>query len=95
MVAGIFFACGEDKAVKEEARASLTTTAPDNKVKPSDAGTPKAADVAAAPAGPTTTITFEESEFDFGTIKAGEKATHIYKFKNTGNEPLIISNAKG
>lgn len=29
------------------------------------------------------------------TIKAGEKAVHIYKFKNTGKEPLIISDAKG
>ena len=25
----------------------------------------------------------------------GDKVTHVFKFKNTGNEPLIISNAKG
>ena len=41
------------------------------------------------------TINFEETEFDYGTVDQGEKVNHIYKFKNTGSEPLIISNAKG
>nr|MBP7273482.1 DUF1573 domain-containing protein [Saprospiraceae bacterium] len=50
---------------------------------------------ATAPTGPTTSIEFKEVEYDYGTIKAGEKAVHIYKFKNTGKEPLIISDAKG
>lgn len=49
----------------------------------------------APPAGPTTKITFNETEFNFGQVKAGEKVRHEYKFKNTGSEPLIISNAKG
>ncbi len=48
-----------------------------------------------APTGPTTNIVFEETDFDFGTIKDGEKVKHTYKFKNTGKEPLIISSAKG
>jgi hypothetical protein len=48
-----------------------------------------------APAGPTTTMEFEETEFDFGVIDEGEKVNHVYKFKNTGNEPLVITNAKG
>ena len=47
------------------------------------------------PAGPTTTMTFEHSDFDFGSVKEGEKVKHTYKFKNTGSEPLIISSAKG
>ncbi len=46
------------------------------------------------PVGPVTTVEFEETEFDFGTVMEGEKVTHVYKFKNTGDEPLIISNAK-
>lgn len=49
----------------------------------------------AAPVGPTTVINFAETEFNFGKVKAGEKVQHIYKFKNTGKEPLVISNAKG
>ncbi len=49
----------------------------------------------AVPAGPITNIKFDQTEFDFGTVMEGEKVVHVYKFTNTGNEPLIISNAKG
>ena len=49
---------------------------------------------AAVPVGPITTMEFAETEYDFGTVTEGEKVTHIYKFTNTGQEPLIISNAK-
>lgn len=44
---------------------------------------------------PKTTIEFNELEFDFGTIKQGEKAEHTFKFKNTGKNPLVINSAKG
>ena len=47
------------------------------------------------PTGPTTKMTFEESTYNFGSVTEGEKVEHIYKFKNTGNDPLIISNAQG
>lgn len=49
----------------------------------------------AKPVGPLTTLKFDENEFDFGTITDGEKVRHSFKFKNTGKEPLVISNAKG
>lgn len=34
----------------------------------------------------------EESNFDFGDIVQGEKVEHVFKFTNTGTEPLIITN---
>ena len=40
-------------------------------------------------------ITFEETNFDFGTIKEGSKVTHAFKFKNTGKADLIIGDARG
>jgi hypothetical protein len=40
-------------------------------------------------------MTFDEMEFNFGTIKQGDIVTHEFKFKNTGKEPLIISEAHG
>lgn len=43
----------------------------------------------------STTIEFEETEFDFGTVTEGETVRYTYKFKNTGNQLLIIKNAKG
>ncbi len=49
----------------------------------------------AVPSGPTTVMEFAETEFDFGTVQDGEKVSHVYKFKNTGKEPLVLSDAKG
>jgi len=40
-------------------------------------------------------ITFEKDVHDFGTMKQHGDASTEFVFKNTGNEPLIISNAKG
>ncbi|WP_340154061.1 DUF1573 domain-containing protein [uncultured Marivirga sp.] len=39
-------------------------------------------------------ITFEESNHDFGDITQGDVVEHIFKFENTGKQPLIISNVK-
>ncbi len=89
---------GSGDADRDAARESLTTNVtgnnPSTTVTPTGT-TPPAAKEPAAPTGPTTTLTFEELEHDYGVIEQGEKVNHVYKFKNTGNEPLIISNAKG
>ncbi len=93
----LFTACaGDANSVKDAASEKVAAAA--NTVSNTANAAADAAKAAAAPvvpAGPTTTIKFEETEFDFGTVDQGEKVTHIYKFANTGNEPLIISNAKG
>lgn len=36
---------------------------------------------------------FDEQEFDFGTVEEGDVVEHTFKFTNTGEAPLIISNA--
>ena len=77
-------------SVKEEARQSV-----ENAVQPAQSAVQPAAQTAEVPTGPTTEMAFEESEFDFGTVTEGEKVSHVYKFKNTGSEPLILSSAKG
>lgn len=40
-------------------------------------------------------ISFETEVIDYGTIAQNSDGLRIFKFTNTGNEPLIISNAKG
>ncbi len=37
-------------------------------------------------------VTFYMDRADLGDIKQGEKVTHIFKFRNSGNQPLIIEN---
>ena len=43
----------------------------------------------------TTTVKFEELSYDWGTLEEGKQMTHLFKFKNTGKEDLIISDARG
>jgi hypothetical protein len=47
------------------------------------------------PSGPTTSINFENPTSDWGKVNDGDKVTHVFKFTNTGENPLIISDAKG
>lgn len=58
------------------------------------ADTPVKAEADVKPEGPLPVMEFSEMEYDFGTIKEGEKVSHIYKVKNTGEGPLIIQDAK-
>ena len=67
---------------------AVTSQAQDTK---SPATTP--APATAAPAN--VEMTFEEEEFNFGTIKQGESVTHEFSFTNTGKETLILTNAQG
>lgn len=39
-------------------------------------------------------ITFEKTAHDFGKITEGTQATVVFKFKNTGNAPLILTNVE-
>ena len=38
---------------------------------------------------------FESTEWDFGEIIQGDAVEYAFKFKNSGTDPLIITNAKG
>lgn len=40
-------------------------------------------------------IKFEQSEFNFGKIRQGDKVDYEFLFTNIGKEPLIISNVTG
>ena len=47
------------------------------------------------PEGALPVMEFETTDHDFGTITEGQKVTYTYKFKNTGDAPLIVQEAKG
>ena len=50
---------------------------------------------AAVPTAGGASVEFEKDVHDFGTMKQYGDASTEFKFTNTGNAPLIISNAKG
>lgn len=37
-------------------------------------------------------LTFEKNTHDFGDMQQGDKVEKVFTFKNTGTEPLIITN---
>ena len=39
-------------------------------------------------------LTFESTDHDFGKVPEGTLATYEFKFKNTGNQPIVIANAQ-
>ena len=39
-------------------------------------------------------IEFESETIDYGTIEKGSDGVRVFKFKNTGDAPLIVSNVK-
>ncbi|WP_367391322.1 DUF1573 domain-containing protein [Lewinella sp. LCG006] len=45
--------------------------------------------------GPITEISFTETTFDFGTVEEGTIVTHVFTLTNTGQEPLVLTDAKG
>src|SRR5688572_20804082 len=46
------------------------------------------------PEGPLPALAFERTDYDFGTIKEGQKVNYTYKFKNNGQAPLIIQSVQ-
>jgi len=81
--------------VRDAARQNVTSNNAVQPANPNAAATPAPPQAAATPTGPTTNMTFAETEFNFGTVLEGEKVSHTYTFTNSGNEPLILSNAQG
>jgi hypothetical protein len=44
---------------------------------------------------PVSVIKFEKDTFNFGEVLEGEKVSHSFVFTNTGDNDLVISNARG
>jgi len=95
-----FTSCKEKAA--DDANATVATEGTTDAALATDGSTLNAADpmtvsepVTPVPTGPLTSIKFEQDSYNWGKVMDGDKVTHVFKFKNTGKEPLIISNAKG
>lgn len=90
MVSLFLVSCQGDQS-KDAAKAELENSGADAMATGSTVETP-AAD--AVPVGPTTTIEFTDTKHDYGVIEQGETVSHMFTFKNSGREPLVLSNVK-
>lgn len=81
--ASIFISCGQDKSNENPEQVSPEIVNIDA----------TASDVHAK--SKSGKFQFEENNFDFGTINSGEEVVHVFKFKNTGDADIVISQVKG
>ncbi|WP_235831828.1 MULTISPECIES: DUF1573 domain-containing protein [Flavobacterium] len=72
----------------------LTVSCKENAALRIDEETAKEAELAHAEAGKVAVMKFDETEFDFGTINAGDVVEHTFTFTNSGSSDLVISEAK-
>lgn len=82
----------ENRVTKIESNRDIkktTTLTPPN----SNITTPSEAEE--KPSGLLPVFTFNEEVYDFGKINEGDIVEYSFEFKNTGQIPLIISNATG
>jgi hypothetical protein len=100
VLAAALISCRDKAAEKRiaELEARLNSLEGNKAAKPA-AATAVAEPVAATPVeakpeGPLPTLDFERVDYDFGTIKEGQKVNYTYKFKNTGVAPLIIQSVQ-
>jgi hypothetical protein len=62
-----------------------------NKFQPGSASPETPARNKAVAEMPKTTIQFYETKYSFGQVNEGDIVKHVFRFKNTGNNPLMIS----
>ncbi len=97
VIAAMATACSNKEAEKKIAalEARLTELEGKKGATPSLSQTPALpTEPEVKPDGPSPVIAFETTDHDFGTIDQGKKVSYTYKFKNTGDAPLIIQEAK-
>src|SRR5689334_20137604 len=99
VVAVALVACRDKAAEKRiaELEARLNSLEGNKANTATPAATP-ATDAAATPEtkpeGPLPTLDFERTEYDFGTVKEGQKVNYTYKFKNNGAAQLIVQSVQ-
>lgn len=95
LASALLFSCGgedaKSKPIQESAKKEAA--APDVNTKPEKFDPAKSQ--VQEPAGPLTSISFNEYVHDFGVMDEGDVVIHTFEFTNTGAEPLILDKCKG
>lgn len=90
-MSGFFVACSGEKSSEASTDETSASVEIANTITDNAATNIAAETVTEEVATNLAAIEFEETVHDFGNIKEGEKVEHVFKFKNTGNTPLILT----
>lgn len=83
------FWIGCEKTEESGAESSEEVSAEAETEENADAENPNATDNM-----PVSQVEFDEENHNFGKITEGTVAEHVFKFKNTGSNPLVVKNVK-
>jgi len=84
---------GSTDDTKSQTRAELEDNTETTLVNGNPIPTPAASEIE-EPVGPLTKVNFEDTRYDYGTVEQGEKVVYVFKFQNTGKEPLVLSDVR-
>lgn len=87
-MAVVFTSCQKDNSAKDDVTETASAEVQDPAASGADQTIPPL-----DPNLPVTSIEWEKKLHDFGDIPKGEKQTYTFKFKNTGDNPLVIASA--
>ena len=91
----ILSACNQNKTEKPATTETNATTQPAGGTNTNVINNSNTASSEPVDPSKLAAITFEKYDHDFGKVKEGDKVSYTFKFKNTGANDLIISDARG
>ena len=91
LVSFVLFAC--DKGTETNTTSSTSNDKVEDTKTPAASVSLKEEDTPAEE-GKLAKFEFTETQFDFGNIQQGDVVEHVFKFKNTGEAPLVITDTK-
>ena len=97
LVSVLFSACNNSSTEenKTEATTSTTTEQPSGQISTDVINNTETASTQEVDPSKLAVMSFEKYSHDFGKVKEGEKVSYVFKFKNTGANDLVISDARG
>ena len=93
IILGILISCGS-KNIDLQMEEIINTLITDSVVEMDITDKDEVREISAEMLENPTTIEFEEPEHDFGEVSVGSAIDFSFKFKNTGESPLIIQSVK-
>jgi hypothetical protein len=91
-----FFACKNENATQkvEDNAAANSSTIAETFQQPKQTMGANPSEMQAGEVENPTSIKYESELYEFGTVNTGAKVRKVFKFTNTGENPLIITNAE-
>jgi hypothetical protein len=93
LVLGIMANCAKEESGPAEAKPEVLASSSEATAVKQGRDSAEEPQAGSAEAGQPK-IVFDQKDFDFGEVEAGEKVEHVFAFRNTGNGTLKIAKVR-